>query len=168
MSSNEICDVAIENLKSMTAMDDDGISNWMATSCNTPLPLSVPDFQTEIHGFLSEDDLSFELIQLRTWFRFIGYPLSLIYRLPRRFHYHWTTQLLSNEYQYELRHFVFSTLRGYVTETDFFDLESAIFGPFGFIIQRMAAFRIFKKPKCTTRPVCGLVPRLNSQLWLPL
>ena len=155
-SSNEICDLAIENLKSMTVIDDDNLENWMETSCNEPMSLSQPNFETDIYGFQSDDDLSFELIQIRTWLRFIGCPMSLIYRLSRRFYFTWTLAgSLSDDYQYEIRKFVFSSLRGFVAERDFFDLESALFGPsFGFIVQRMVAFRIFKN-RNVPRDMCA-------------
>ena len=44
----------------MTIIDDDNLEYWMETSCNEPLSLSQPDFQTDIYSFLSDDDFSFE------------------------------------------------------------------------------------------------------------
>ena len=47
-------------------------------------------------------------------------------------------------YQLAVRRFIFSRLRGYVPDSDFRDLETALFGGgFGNILQRMFAFRGF-------------------------
>ena len=90
--------------------------------------------------------VTFEFISLRDWLIFIGCPRSLIYRISWSFYWRFEYTFTSmSDYQLEMRRFVFGELRGLVSEYDFGQLEIALFGDgFGFVLQRMWAFRGFR------------------------
>ena len=159
LRSQSICPDAVTSLAAFDSIDsDDQLTGWIATCAGLEFD---PSFNLEIlndnlYYFIDDSELTFEFITLRRWLRFIGCPMSLIYRISRSFYFNFELSG-SVEYQYEIRTFVFNQLRGFVSDRDFFDLEGALFGPqFGFILQRMFAFRGFK---------ANSVPRMDCGRW---
>ena len=69
--------------------------------------------------------------------------------------------LSTEQYQYEIRNFVFESLKRFVSSGDFSDLEVALFGDsFGAIIQRMIAFRGFR--------LAGISRAMCDKFWFQL
>ena len=99
-----------------------------------------------IYRYKTDDDLTFELIQFRTWLYDIGCPMSLIYRVSRAYEAEFGTYPISAvpEYQISLIRWVIMRCESELSTRDFQDLQNALFGAqFRFIVQRMWAFRTF-------------------------
>ena len=147
-----VCSVAIENLNNYDNINVDNLADWKNTwegsaACGrSKFDVDLEVVQNEIFYFRPDSDLDFEFIQLRDWLIFIGCPLSLVYRISRSFFFRFNFSYADvDDYQYEVRNFIFAELDGLVFETDFIDLENALFGgSFSFILQRMWAFRGFR------------------------
>ena len=147
-----ICTAAIENLKNYDDINIDSLTDWKsswegsAVCGKTKFNVELSVIQNEIFYFRPDEDLDFEFIQLRDWLVFIGCPMSLVYRISRSFYFRFNFSYADvDDYQYEVRNFIFAELDGLVLETDFIDLENALFGgSFSFILQRMWAFRGFR------------------------
>ena len=107
------------------------------------------DFETIsgiIYRYKTDDDLTFELIQFRTWLYDIGCPMSLIYRVSRAYEAEFGTYSISDvgDYQLRLIRWVIMRCESELSTRDFQDFQNALFGgQFRFIIQRMWAFRTF-------------------------
>ena len=99
-----------------------------------------------IYRYKTDDDLTFELIQFRTWLYDIGCPMSLIYRVSRAYEAEFGTYSISDvgNYQISLIRWVIMRCESELSTRDFQDLQNALFGgQFRFIVQRMWAFRTF-------------------------
>ena len=151
-TSQFLCARMLTDLCDMTSINSASYNQWIGecSSLDTSLDSSL-DFetiQTYVYEFEYEDsELTFEFIQLRDWLIAIGCPRSLIYRISRVFYFRFDTfsSVAISDYQVNIRYFIFNELRGFVAETDFNDLENALFGPdFGSILQKMWAFRGFR------------------------
>ena len=110
--------------------------------------------------FIADEDLTVELLQLTSWLKFIGCPMSLVYRIARSFHFKFSLEIESIDiYLVNIRRFILESLSGIVLNSDFQALEVQLLNPqfnFGFILQRMWAFRGFRLAR---------VPRTMCDIW---
>ena len=141
-----ICESSLTSLNSITAFNQEILSGWLSGCDSIDISLDLNFVLDRIYFFIDIEQLDFEFITLRRWLINIGCPMSLIWRISRSFYYRFNYSYSSiAEYQYQVRRFIFAELRGFVSDFDFADLEGALFGgDFGFILQRMWAFRGFK------------------------
>ena len=139
----EICEKSLNALNEITAFSRDIFIGWQDECESITTGINWDVAINQIYFFKSNEELTFEFIQLRDWLIWIGCPMSLVWRISAKFHLF--ESVSTEEYQYEIRNFVFESLRGFVSSEDFSDLEFALFGDsFGAIIQRMIAFRGFR------------------------
>ena len=141
----KICPAAIENLKNYNKINVDNLAKWQSSwqgsaACGkTKFNFDFESIQNEIFYFRPDSELDFEFIQLRDWLIFIGCPMSLVYRISRSFYFGFNfSYAVVDDYQYEVRNFIFTELSGFVFDTEFIDLENALFcDDLSFIRQRM-------------------------------
>ena len=86
--------------------------------------------------------------------------MSLVYRIARSFHFKFSLEIESIDiYLVNIRRFILESLSGIVLNSDFQALEVQLLNPqfnFGFILQRMWAFRGFRLAR---------VPRAMCDIW---
>ena len=158
LRSFTICGDSLLALNGITSFNQAVIDNWLAGCSSISFSFDWPAVQNKLYFFISDDDLTFEFITLRNWLIDIGCPMSLIWRISRAFHFRWNFDINSvGDYLFEVRNFLVLELRGFVLDFDFQALEVALFnGDFGFILQRMWAFRGFR---------LGGIPRMWCGAW---
>ena len=130
----------------------------MASCDSFDISIDFNALEERIFTYSSDDDLTFELIQLNRWLRFIGCPMSLIYRVSRGFALQYEAfveNVRQDTYQYGVRKFLFGELRGIVSSFDFKQLEKALLdNQFAIILQRMLVLREFRIAKIP-REMCA-------------